>query len=98
MQDKATTPLHTPRMKRLAPGRWLVESRSRAGIGYPCTVDACGCPAGRHGTMCWHRRLVRRAEAWLAGYSAPVTPAPAPMPHAAVQQTGALRSLSSYFE
>jgi hypothetical protein len=67
MQQTKTTPLHTPRMKRLSPGLWLVESRSTPGIGHKCTVDACGCKAGSFGRLCWHRRLVQQAEAWYAG-------------------------------
>lgn len=99
MQPKQATPLHTPRMRRLGPGRWLVESRTQAGLGHQCTVDACGCKAGQYGRMCHHRKLVIRAEAWLASYAATAqTSAPAPVPAAPVQQTGALRPLSSYFE
>jgi hypothetical protein len=67
-----TSTTFTPRMRRLAPGRWVVESRSQPGLGRQCTVHACSCPAFKYGQkMCWHRCLVQRAEAWLASYAAP---------------------------
>jgi hypothetical protein len=113
MQQTKTTPLHTPRMKRLAPGLWLVESRSTPGIGHKCTVDACGCKAGSFGRLCWHIRLVRQAEAWFAGsqwvapqarreaggegQEAQSSSTAVPAP-VAQQQTGELRPLWSYFE
>jgi hypothetical protein len=59
-------PSYSPRMKRLANGRWLVESRTTRGVGHqvdPRTWQ-CSCPAGRYGRLCWHVRIVQQCEAW----------------------------------
>lgn len=78
MQDHSTAVSKTtfrPRVRRLGPGRYLIESRSRPGIGHQTTATACGCPAGRHGRACWHRQLVAALEPSMQGWYAQGMPA-----------------------
>jgi len=59
-RSKAPRPTFKPRVRRLGPGRYLVESRSTPGVGHQVDVtrNVCSCPAGKRGLpTCWHRTL-----------------------------------------
>jgi hypothetical protein len=65
----STTPTTTsakPRLRVLGPGRYLVESTSRPGIGHQVDVLRlrCGCEAGRHGRRCRHVVLAIQYDEW----------------------------------
>ena len=58
-----------------APLRWLIESRTTAGVLYQVsqiteTAWSCTCPAGQNGRCCWHVRQcqdeIRQLRADLA--------------------------------
>ncbi len=72
------TPVSTfkPRVRRLGPGRYLVESASRPGTGHPVTVDRCNCPGFSYRGTCRHVALVRAIEprmaVWYRQAEAPV--------------------------
>ncbi len=74
-----TAPASTfkPRVRRLAPGRYLVESASRPGVGHPVTLDRCNCPGFSYRGTCRHIALVRaidpRMQAWYAQREGPAT-------------------------
>jgi len=57
-----------PRVRRLGPGRYLVESATTPGMGHPVTLDRCNCPGYSYRGVCRHITLVRaiapRMEAW----------------------------------
>jgi len=59
-----------PRVRRLGPGRYLVESASTPGVGHPVTLDRCTCTGFSYRGTCRHITLVRaiapRMEAWYA--------------------------------
>jgi len=82
IQSNATTPAPAttfkPRVRRLGPGRYLVESASRPGVGHPVTIDRCNCPGYSYRGTCKHIVLVQaispRMEAWYS-QATPVTPA-----------------------
>ena len=65
MEQQAT---FKPRIKRLGATRFLVESKSKPGVGHQ--VDTlrlhCTCPAGQHGRRCWHLVWALQAEQWYA--------------------------------
>jgi len=66
----ASKPAFRPRVRRLGPGRYLVESASTPGLGHQATATSCGCRAGQFGKTCRHQRLVAaiepRFQAWYA--------------------------------
>jgi len=72
IQSTATTPAPAstfkPRVRRLGPGRYLVESASRPGVGHPVTVNRCNCTGFEYRGTCRHVKLVQaidpRFEAW----------------------------------
>jgi len=74
-----------PRVRRLGPGRYLVESASRRGVGHPVTVDHCPCKGFSYRGTCRHVALVQaiepRMQAWysqgVTSTSRPATTAPA---------------------
>ncbi len=51
-----------PRVRRLGPGRYLVESASKPGTGHPCTLDYCNCTGFSYRGICRHVALVRAME------------------------------------
>lgn len=65
-----------PRVRRLGPGRYLVESQSRPGTGHPVTADYCPCKGFGYRGTCRHVALVRAIEpamtAWYGQVEAPV--------------------------
>jgi len=52
-----------PRVRRLGPGRYLVESATTPGVGHQATATSCGCRAGRFGKTCRHMKLVATLDA-----------------------------------
>lgn len=88
MQQQATT--SKPRVRYLGGTRYLVESKSRPGLGHQ--VDTlrlrCGCEAGAVGRRCWHLVTALEFEDWrkrqLAAASAPAIVRPSGM--AALQE------------
>ena len=75
-----------PRVRRLGPGRYLIESATTPGIGHTATASACSCKGASFGHVCRHMTLVGalepRFQAWYAqreSQAAPVvTPTTAP--------------------
>ena len=61
--SSTTTTTAKPRIRVLAPHRYLVESTTRPGLGHQVDVLRlkCGCEAGRYGRRCKH--LI-----WALGY------------------------------
>ncbi len=59
-----TTPATTfkPRVRRLAPGRYLVESASRPGRGHTTTPTSCSCVGFSYRKDCKHVALVQALE------------------------------------
>lgn len=80
-----------PRVRRLGPGRYLIESATTPGIGHTATASACSCKGASFGHVCRHMTLVGALEpcfqAWYAqreSQAAPVvTPTTAPDAHLA---------------
>ncbi len=48
----------TPKIERIGPGRYLVQSKTRSGVRYTVDLNAnrCDCPAS---VICWHIRCCR---------------------------------------
>jgi len=65
-----------PRVRRLGPGRYLVESASKPGTGHPCTTDHCNCTGFSYRGTCRHVALVQALEPamqqWYGQAEAPV--------------------------
>jgi hypothetical protein len=59
-----------PRVRRLGPGRYLIESATTPGIGHTATASACSCKGASFGHVCRHMTLVGalepRFQAWYA--------------------------------
>ncbi len=51
-----------PRVRRLGPGHYLVESATKPGTGHPVTLDRCNCPGFSYRGTCRHIALVRAIE------------------------------------
>ena len=65
MQDHSTAPskpTFRPRVRRLGPGRYLVESASRPGRGHTTTATSCSCTGASYGHVCRHMKLVQALE------------------------------------
>jgi len=58
----ASKPAFKPRVRRLDPGRYLVESQSRPGTGHPVTADYCPCKGFSYRGTCRHTTLVAALE------------------------------------
>ncbi len=72
----ATASTFKPRVRRLGPGRYLVESASRPGVGHPVTVDHCNCTGFSYRGTCRHIALVKVIEPKMqAWYDQATTPA-----------------------
>ncbi len=69
---KRTAPASTfkPRVRRLGPGKYLIESATTPGIGHTATATACSCKGASFGHVCRHMTLVAalepRFQAWYA--------------------------------
>jgi len=61
-KSTATASTFKPRVRRLGPGRYLVESASRQGVGHPVTLDRCNCTGFEYRGTCRHVKLVQAIE------------------------------------
>jgi len=68
-----------PRVRRLGPGRYLVESQTKPGTGHSVTVDHCNCKGFFYRGACCHVALVRALEPSMAAWYGQATPPPAPV-------------------
>ncbi len=78
----ATANALKPRVRRLGPGRYLVESQSRPGTGHPVTADYCPCKGFSYRGSCRHVALVRAIEPSMQqwyGQAPPEAPVVVPM-------------------
>jgi hypothetical protein len=58
----ASKPAFKPRVRRLGPGRYLVESASRPGRGHTTTATSCSCTGFAYRKTCKHVALVQALE------------------------------------
>ncbi len=75
---KSSTPFR-PRVRRLGPGHYLVESATKPGTGHPCTTDHCNCKGFSYRGTCRHVALVRAMEPAMERWYAQATPPAAPV-------------------
>jgi len=76
---KSSTPFR-PRVRRLGPGRYLVESQSKPGTGHPVTATTCTCTGFSYRGTCRHTKLVAALEpAMQQWYGQAETPIAVPM-------------------
>jgi len=71
-----------PRVRRLGPGHYLVESATKPGTGHPVTVDRCNCKGFFYRGACCHVALVRALEPAMQqwyGQAPPEAPVVVPM-------------------
>jgi len=71
----ATASTFRPRVRRLSPGHYLVESATKPGTGHPVTVDHCPCKGFSYRGTCRHVALVRALEPAMQQWYGQVTPA-----------------------
>ncbi len=64
-----------PRVRRLGPGHYLVESASKPGTGHPVTLDHCPCKGFSYRGTCRHIALVRAMEPAMQQWYRQITPA-----------------------
>ncbi len=79
---KTSAPATTfkPRVRRLGPGRYLVESASRPGRGYTVTATTCTCTGFSYRGACRHTNLVAALEPSMQQwYGQAETPVVVPM-------------------
>jgi len=80
-QSTATRPptasTFKPRVRRLGPGRYLVESASKPGTGHPVTLDRCNCTGFSYRGTCRHVALVRAIEPRMVVWYGQATATPA---------------------
>ncbi len=69
---------YKPRVRRLAPGQYLVESEARPGRGHTTTATSCSCIGFSYRKTCKHIVLVQaiapRMDAWYAQATPPASP------------------------
>ncbi len=95
MQDHSTAaskPVFRPRVRRLGPGRYLVESQSKPGTGHPVTATTCTCTGFSYRGTCRHAKLVAALEPAMQQWYGQVTPpAPVVVPMTAGAPSGIVR-------
>ncbi len=82
MQDHSTAASKTafkPRVRRLGPGRYLVESATKPGHGHTTTATSCSCVGFSHRKDCKHVALVKVIEPSMQAWYGQAAPAAAPM-------------------
>ncbi len=82
MQDHSTAPskpTFRPRVRRLGPGRYLVESATKPGTGHPVTLDHCPCKGFSFRGTCRHVALVQAIEPSMERWYGQATPPTAPV-------------------
>lgn len=71
------------RVRRLGPGRYLVESASRPGRGHTTTATSCSCTGFSYRGTCRHTTLIQALEpsmaAWYDQAAPPATSVSVPM-------------------
>jgi len=67
------------RVRRLGPGRYLVESASRPGRGHTTTATSCSCSGFSYRKTCRHVALVRALEPSMAAWYDQAAPSAAPV-------------------
>jgi len=95
-QSTAKTPAAAttfkPRVRRLGPGRYLVESSSKPGTGHPVTADYCPCKGFTYRRHCKHVALVQAlAPAMERWYGQAPSEAPVSVPMTAGAPSGIKR-------
>jgi len=81
-----------PRVRRLGPGHYLVESATKPGTGHPVTVDHCPCKGFSYRGTCRHVALVQALEPAMQQWYGQVTPAaPVVVPMSAGGPSGIVR-------
>jgi len=81
-----------PRVRRLGPGHYLVESASRPGRGHTTTTTSCTCTGASYGHVCRHMKLVQALEPAMQQWYGQVTPvAPVAVPMTAGGPSGIVR-------
>ena len=78
----ATATTFKPRVRRLGPGCYLVESATKPGTGHPVTLDHCTCKGFFYRGSCCHVALVKALEPSMQqwyGQAPPEAPVVVPM-------------------
>ncbi len=95
MQAKSTAaskPTFKPRVRRLAAGKYLVESESRPGRGHTTTATSCSCTGFSYRRHCKHVALVQALEPSMQTWYAQATPpTPVAVPMSAGAPSGIVR-------
>ncbi len=81
-----------PRVRRLGPGHYLVESATKPGTGHPVKVDHCPCKGFSYRGTCRHVALVQALEPAMQQWYGQITPAaPVVVPMTAGAPSGIVR-------
>jgi len=81
-----------PRVRRLGPGHYLVESASRPGRGHTTTATSCSCTGFSYRRHCKHVALVQALEPSMQTWYAQATPpTPVAVPMSAGAPSGIVR-------
>ncbi len=97
---RPTASTFKPRVRRLGPGRYLVESKTTPGIGHQAdlTRNTCSCTAGKWGRpACRHRTLAAQVDASLTRWYAQAVPVEATPPAVPFHQTRGFQRLAEAF-
>ncbi len=82
-QSARTANTFKSRVRRLGPGRYLVESASRPGRGHTTTATSCSCTGFSYRGTCRHMTLIQALEpsmaAWYDQAAPPAAPVSVPM-------------------
>ncbi len=73
-----TATIFKPRVRRLGPGRYLVESASRPGRGHTTTPTSCSCVGFSYRKDCKHVALVQALEPAMQHWYGQVVPPACP--------------------
>jgi len=95
MHAKSTAtskPTFRPHIRRLAAGKYLVESASRPGRGHTTTATSCSCTGFSYRRHCKHVALVQALEPSMQTWYAQATPeGPVVVPMSAGAPSGIVR-------
>jgi len=91
-KSTATANTFKPRVRRLGPGHYLVESATKPGTGHPVTLDHCPCKGFSYRGTCRHVALVQALEPAMERWYGQVPPeAPVAVPMSAGAPSGIVR-------